>query len=141
MKELNPENKCHQLYKLIKPKKDSLHEIFEIQKRFQKKLKCFSKTMLFHNRMEQIDKQWRNLCVEFGEFMSRLPYKEWKRYSIDKLRGKFETEEWLEILYEYIDMAHFFFNIGIYLGIDAKMFYSLYMSKNRENFNRQKRGY
>ena len=40
-----------------------------------------------------------------------------------------------------IDMLHFFLNIALALGIDHDTLVSLYVTKNKENFARQDRGY
>lgn len=140
-KKINPENKCSQLYKKIKPKNNTLKEIWNRQVKFQKRCGCLNDNITFKERLRQIDMHWRNLCVEFGEFMDRLPYKEWKKYDEDIKNGKMTKEQRLELEFEFIDMACFFFNIGIYLGITWDKFYSLYIVKNQENFNRQKRNY
>jgi dimeric dUTPase (all-alpha-NTP-PPase superfamily) len=86
-----------------------------------------------------ITTQWRNLTLEFAELLERLPYKEWRTYTTEQ--RELSKEELLEVKYEYIDMFHFFLNIGISLGIDGVEFEKLYVTKNKENFNRQNRGY
>ena len=50
-------------------------------------------------------------------------------------------EELLETKFEYVDMFHFFMNIGLLLGIDGNELAELYYLKNKENFARQERGY
>jgi dimeric dUTPase (all-alpha-NTP-PPase superfamily) len=87
--------------------------------------------------VKDITIQWRNLTLEFAELLERLPYKEWKTYN----RYELTYEEKLEVWYEYIDMFHFFLNIGLALGIDGVAFERLYITKNKENFDRQTRGY
>jgi dimeric dUTPase (all-alpha-NTP-PPase superfamily) len=47
----------------------------------------------------------------------------------------------LETWYEYADMLHFFVNIGLALGITGDDLEKLYVTKNKENFDRQNRGY
>ena len=42
---------------------------------------------------------------------------------------------------EWTDVMHFVFNAGLAIGITPKEFYNYYLSKNEENWNRQKRGY
>lgn len=137
--QINPENICYKLYKNVKLSKNPLKEIFDRQTEFQKKYAGFKQEMSLKERLKWIDKNWRNLCIEYGEMMLRLPYKEWKNYNDEDF--VFGGKEKLEVYYEFIDIAHFFINIGIYLGIDWRMFYNLYITKNKENFDRQKRNY
>jgi hypothetical protein len=46
-----------------------------------------------------------------------------------------------ELKMEWIDIMHFVFNAGLAVGITPKEFYNYYLSKNEENWNRQKSGY
>lgn len=94
----------------------------------------------FALKVDDITIQWRNLTLEFAELLERLPFKEWKNYTNEQLSGVSEQEK-LEIWYEYADMFHFFMNIGLALGIDGDTLEKLYVTKNKENFDRQKQGY
>ena len=148
MNQINPENVCSHLYKDYTKdfNGDMLETILSIQKKLQIKIEKEKNSkdfndLTFKERMNRLDQHWRNLCVEYGEFMDKLPYKEWKNYSKEVLEGDFPEKDWLEIKYELIDMAHFFFNMCIYMGIDSKEFFNLYVSKNEENFDRQERNY
>lgn len=46
-----------------------------------------------------------------------------------------------ELFMEFIDILHFFINFGLCLGLSSKDIFNMYMSKNKENFNRQKNNY
>ena len=46
-----------------------------------------------------------------------------------------------ELKMEFIDVMHFVFNAGLVLGITPNELYNYYISKNEENWNREKRGY
>ena len=147
MNKLNPENKCAQLYNQdIQKLKSSLSEIFEMQKKLQKFYGKdrggidFDKSS-FKERVDYITLHWRNLSLEFAELMERLPFKEWKKYSNEELSGFLNEEHKLEVWYEYCDMLHFFINIGLSLGINGDVLEKLYLTKNKENFDRQNRGY
>jgi len=147
MSDVNPENICAHLYKDYTKdfKGDMLEKILSIQTELQilleqKKGSDFN-NLTFAERLIRLDRNWRNFSVEYGELMDKLPYKEWKNYPKEVLEGNFPEKDWLEIKYELIDMAHFFFNMCIYMGIDAKEFFNLYISKNKENLNRQERNY
>lgn len=145
--EMNPENKCSHLYDRDVPKLNNpLVEIFNMQKSLQKRLSEMNRALDYDNasfslKVDDITTQWRNLTLEFAELLERLPYKEWKTYTNDQLAGKMSKEQMLEIQYEYCDMFHFFINMGLALGIDGDRLEKLYVTKNAENFDRQKRGY
>lgn len=47
----------------------------------------------------------------------------------------------LECKFEVIDMLHFFMNYAISIGMTPEEMYNMYMSKNKENRDRQARGY
>lgn len=144
---MNPENKCAHLFaQEVDLKKMTIEEMFAMQLSLQNHLADKGKalhytTATFQERVDDITRQWRNINLEMAELVERLPFKEWKSYSPEQ-RADFASEEQrLEILYEYIDVFHFFMNVGLALGVDGETFKKLYATKNRENFERQKRGY
>lgn len=145
--ELNPENKCAQLFKDDIPKLDNpVVDMFNMQASLQKHLAEKGRavdydTASHKQRIDDISVQWRNMTLEFAELLERLPFKEWKTYPEEILKGFKDKEDMLETYYEYIDMFHFFMNMGLALGIDGETFEKLYVSKNAENFERQARGY
>ena len=47
----------------------------------------------------------------------------------------------LELKFEIVDMLHFFTNYAVSIGMTPEEMYNMYMSKNQENRDRQKRGY
>ena len=71
-------------------------------------------------------------------------WKRWKKahetYS-DKKFSDLSPEDQLEAKFEIIDMLHFFLNYAISVGMTPQEMYNMYMSKNEENRERQKRGY
>ena len=46
-----------------------------------------------------------------------------------------------ELKMEFIDVMHFVFNAGLAVGVTPKEFYNYYLSKNEENWDRQKNNY
>ena len=46
-----------------------------------------------------------------------------------------------ELKMEWIDVMHFVFNAGLAIGVTPKEFYNYYLSKNEENWERQKNNY
>jgi dimeric dUTPase (all-alpha-NTP-PPase superfamily) len=145
--QINPQNKCAQLWdQQVEYLQDPLVEIFEMQYSLQKSLASKGRAVDydqndFKTNVDDITKQWRNLTLEFAELLERLPFKEWKTYTPEQLAGLGNKENSLEIWYEYADMFHFFINIGLALGVDGRILERLYVTKNAENFERQKRGY
>lgn len=120
--------------------------MFEMQKSLQDDLAKRGKGLdidaaSFKEKVDQITVQWRNMNLEMAELIERLPFKEWKSYSDSQKEGWESTEQQLETWYEYIDVFHFFMNVGLLLGIKPDVFVHLYMTKNKENFDRQNRGY
>jgi dimeric dUTPase (all-alpha-NTP-PPase superfamily) len=144
---LNPENKCAQLFTEEIPKlNDPVVDMFKMQASLQAHLAATGRaldytTATHKQKVDDLSKQWRNMTLEFSELLERLPFKEWKTYSPEVLLGFKDDADKLETYYEYIDMFHFFMNMGLALGIDGETFEKLYVSKNKENFDRQARGY
>lgn len=147
MSQINPSNKCSHLFNTEVPRlKNALDDIFKMQASLQKNLSERGRgvdydTADFKTRVNDITNQWRNLTCEFSELLERLPFKEWKTYTLEQLSGFENQEQMLEVYYEYADMLHFFVNIGLALGVNAEILERLYVTKNAENFDRQKRGY
>jgi len=46
-----------------------------------------------------------------------------------------------ELKMEWIDVMHFVFNAGLSIGVTPEEFYNYYLSKNEENWNRQRNNY
>lgn len=71
-------------------------------------------------------------------------WKRWKKaystYDAVKFSDLSEDDQ-LECKFEIVDMLHFFMNYAASIGMTSKEMYNMYMSKNKENRDRQKRGY
>ena len=71
----------------------------------------------------------------------------WKRWKSDHAKAKdmklsdLTPDDMAELKFEIIDILHFFLNMWISIGGDAKDMYNMYLSKNEENWERVKRGY
>ncbi len=148
MTQLNPENKCAHLYdqKINTDLTDFIVDAFRLQSELQKRLSKEGKALdyehaTFSERIQDITTQWRNMNLEMSELLERLPYKEWKNYSDEQKLNWLNREHQLEVWYEYIDVFHFFLNVGLALGISGPVFERLYLTKNKENLDRQDRGY
>lgn len=73
------------------------------------------------------------LSANVGQLINNLPFKVWKNYDIDDHLKKSDAEGVL------IWIMKSFIEIGTSLGITKEKFYSLYISKNQENYDRQNR--
>ena len=146
---MNPENKCSHLFaQEVDVDEITIERMFEMQLELQDRLADKGRALYyksphtsFRDRVNDITTQWRNMNLEMAELLERLPYKEWKTYSTEQKVNFLNNEHKLETFYEYIDVFHFFLNVGLALGIDGPTFKKLYATKNKENFDRQKRGY
>jgi len=144
---LKNENNCASLFQADLPKlTNPLVDMFAMQLSLQKHLAEKGRALdyekaSFKEKVDDITKQWRNMNMEMTELLERLPWKEWKTYPEESLKGFKNNDEMLEVFYEYVDVLHFYLNIGLALGIDGEMLEKLYVTKNKENFDRQKRGY
>lgn len=144
---MKQENKCSQLFDRTVPKLETpLKQMFEMQKSLQDRLASSGKGLDFDKasfieKVNQISMEWKNITLEMAELVERLPHKSWKNYTESQKTGWESEEHKLETWYEYIDVFHFFMNIGLLLGISPDDFEKLYVTKNAENFDRQKRGY
>jgi len=71
-------------------------------------------------------------------------WKRWKaahkKYKNIKFSDLSEQDQ-IECKFEVIDMLHFFINYAVSIGMTSQEMYNMYMSKNKENRDRQKRGY
>ena len=136
---MNQQNKCFDL--LVENSNIGLKEMFELQQSLQERIGCDPSKMDFMQRIQFITDNWTNLTTEYTELLERLPWKPWKKYTDEQKAGWTSEEQVKETMFEYIDMFHFFMNIGLALGIKPQDFVNLYAAKNKENFARQDRGY
>ena len=71
-------------------------------------------------------------------------WKRWKKlhssYSDMKFSDLSESDQ-LECKFEIVDILHFFMNMAASIGMSSQEMYNMYMSKNKENRDRQQRGY
>ena len=71
-------------------------------------------------------------------------WKPWKNANPEARKRKLSDlsdRDLKELKMEWIDVMHFVFNAGLALGITSKEFYNFYLSKNEENWSRQKNNY
>lgn len=81
---------------------------------------------------------------ENAEILDRLPWKEWKSDHRARVADgvALSDADRLEIKYELVDKLHFLLNMMIRAGFTSwHEVESFYAAKNKENFDRQERGY
>lgn len=142
----NPSNSCIHLKPLempLLPTKDALKIIIQKQAELQERLG----RMALYRKADMVEKcdyikdSIINVNMEFAEMLERLPFKHWKRYPKEMKKGWVDDDQRTETLFEYIDALHFFINIGLILSFSPEEIFNGYMAKNKENFDRQDRGY
>jgi len=75
-----------------------------------------------------IQKDILALISEIGELLNEVNFKWWKN---DKPIDMPAIKE------EMVDILHFFVSMCLKTGMDAEELFSIYVSKNKENFDRQ----
>lgn len=71
----------------------------------------------------------------------------WKYWKQDNKKAETMTvadlskSDRLELFYEWIDGLHFYMNFALAIGMTSEDIVNLYMAKQKENINRQERGY
>lgn len=101
------------------------------------------------NNKDYIDDEFRELLTSLGgmsngEKAASAVWKPWKADHVlrqDTRIADLSPADQLEIKFEMIDILHFMLNMFMALGMDAEEIFKLYFLKNKENFDRQDRGY
>jgi dimeric dUTPase (all-alpha-NTP-PPase superfamily) len=106
---------------------DKLEEIFYLQSAFDREL--HEKRRLENIGFDEwMQKETLAIVSELCEMLRETNFKWWKNpkeTDMDAVKG------------ELVDVLHFFISMCIKTGMTADELHSLYLSKNRENFDRQ----
>lgn len=118
----------------------ALQEIFNSQRKFQSFMGYDFDKMTPQERAAYVKEQmfWAN--DEMSEAIHELPYaKTWsKKYD----KPEYDHEKQLQLFKEeMIDSLHFFSNALIAVGMTEEEVLKMYREKNKENYDRQYRGY
>lgn len=140
---------------LIKEGKDSLSFIFEMQKSIQeqvyhydfnemrssiKKLKAFID--LNEEAIRDEDREFQAALTGIHSFPNC--WKPWKSKHEEAMSRPFSDltdEELKELHFEWIDKLHFMLNEAIAINLTPELIVNYYLAKNKENRDRQARGY
>lgn len=152
----NEANKCSQL-PITWEKSEDFDEILRMQAALQEKVQPG-----FYNPNESIASIGRFMLAnkhaledEIGETLDALggindgiasgAWKWWKKSNREEAETmtieSLSDRDRRELEMEIVDQFHFFMNQMIKIGMSGSDLYSMYKSKNAENFNRQNNGY
>lgn len=114
-------------------KNDTLGKLFELQKKLQTR---------YYNDVDELPKempekipiQITSLIAELGEILEEN--QKWKNW-----RKKVPSVDYENLLIEIVDAFHFLINITLFLGFDSHDVYNKFIEKNKENNERQNKGY
>lgn len=153
----NVDNSCSDLNieDLYSSSKDTLGDIMHLQKDTQKNVYGYDfSNMTLREIMSFWHANTHALIDELHEATDALGgikdgsgnaiWKYWKKdyskYENIKFSDLSESDQ-LECKFEIIDILHFFLNMAISIGMTPQEMFNMYMSKNKENRDRQLRGY
>lgn len=114
-----------------------------------------SETSQCGEKVDVLRLQWDYLSDEFRELLTSLGgmsngkeasavWKTWKTRNEEARATDFfdlSLSDRVEVMFEMVDMVHFFMNMMATVGVDAEAQYVLYMIKNKENLRRKDSGY
>ena len=152
----NSDNQCSDLKveDHYKNTKDTFGMIYNKQKELQERLGMNYKDLT----LKEIAEMWmvnkHAMSDELNEMFDALggindgigsaAWKYWKQDNKKASKMTIEdlsTDDLLELYYEWIDGLHFYMNFAIAIGMTSDQIVNLYMAKQKENINRQERGY
>jgi NTP pyrophosphatase (non-canonical NTP hydrolase) len=137
--------------------RDTLGDLMNLQKTIQQDVYGYDFEEM-QNNMKKMSEFWQwnmwALSDEMHEAMNALGgikdgigsgvWKPWKKSNKElpnmKLSDLSESDL-KELKMEITDCAHFFLNLAISIGMTSQELYDYYFAKNKENIERQKRGY
>lgn len=147
------QNNCAALKVDLQESKD-FDLLFQMQDSLQKKIGCDFSKMSIKDIVEFNFKNKHASDDEHSEFMDAIGgindgignagWKWWKQKNRETehmtLDDLTENDK-LELKFEVVDKFHFFMNLALSVGMTGSELFSMYISKNAENFNRQNNGY
>jgi hypothetical protein len=153
----NVDNSCSDLNieDLYSSSKDTLGDIMNLQKDTQKNVYGYDfSNMTLREIMSFWHANTHALIDELHEATDALGgikdgsgnaiWKYWKKdyskYANIKFSDLSESDQ-IECKFEIVDILHFFLNMAISIGMTPQEMFNMYMSKNKENRDRQARGY
>ena len=110
---------------------EKLEDIMNKQKLFGSKFVKFGELNL--EEKQKWTKEFILCCMdELSEVLGHISWKHWRTPGpVDEI----------EVKYELVDLLHFLISMMLVWDMDAEEVYTMYLAKNKENHDRQKRGY
>lgn len=149
---LDVDNKVYPAIDLLFQTQESLQDYIAEKKGLPQPLDI--STSNIRNIGEWMLKQKHAFDDEFSEMMDALGGIDdgigsaaWKWWKDDNKKANLiylsdlSDNDLKELKMEYVDMLHFFINMGLFLGMDGSEVMNMYISKNKENIERQKNNY
>lgn len=136
---------------------NTLADLMMLQKEIQENVYGYDFKQLQSNMKELVDFwKWNQLAIQ-SEIMEAFDalggikdgvgsasWKPWKKENknmINKSLSNLSDGDLKELKMELIDIQHFLFNLMLSVGMTPQEVFNYYYSKNKENIERQKRGY
>lgn len=115
---------------------DKLDRIFELQKMLDEDI-MKNRNLEGISTEQWLQKQTLAIVSELAELLNEVNFKWWKNPKEVKIDAVKE---------EIVDILHFFVGMCLRCGMTSEELYNIYISKNKENFDRQygrseKKGY
>lgn len=152
----NTDNKCHQL-PLDLTIIPTFTEMLAMQKSLQEKIMgkyfCHKENSLasiadfFMKNKHALEDEISETIDAIGGINNGVGSAAWKWWKSNHHVAQVLTlddlseEDMLELKYEITDQFHFFMNQMVKIGMTADELASMYVAKNKENFDRLERGY
>lgn len=132
------ENKIHEECSTVKNHTtDRLSDMLSLQEDLSSRVsKSRSEfiAMSDKERAEWVNKYLMAIANECEELRREVPWKWWKQH---------QNCNWEAARKEWVDILHFVLNLSLVLGfeLDGSDVYNMYVDKNKENHDRQDKGY
>ena len=107
-----------------------LVEMFELQQKLQEVADPRAKDLM---NDEYIKDMILAAYSELSEILNEINWKPWRQTKKTVYSGRYKNE--------IIDLFHFVINLSIAVDMEPKEFFNRFVDKNKENHERQKRGY
>lgn len=157
----NTDNICKDLEveDLFSKSENTLADLYNLQKDIQenvygynfeklRELDLLSFRQFFDWNYHSIQDELRETFDALGgikDGVGNAVWKPWKKDHVEKApHAKFSDmspDDLKELKMELIDIQHFLFNMMLAVGMTPDELFNYYFAKNKENRNRQKRGY
>ncbi len=106
---------------------DKLEKIFEMQNALDSKI-INERNLKDINMSEWVQKEILAIMSELNEILGEINWKWWKNPKEINMSNLKE---------EIIDVLHFFVSMCLKVGMNAEEVFNIYLSKNKENIERQ----